>query len=235
MPKKRILLSALFNQNSAIDPLFIDKYVGGMGLAAVPEEGQKVLVLWGGEDISPCLYKQKASYFTRAANVRSQRDHIEELLARQCINKGIPIIGICRGAQLMCAISGGTLIQHVSGHYGDHQVMTKEGKLYTTNSIHHQMMNFEKVDHYTLIAWAHPNMSNTYIGENNKELPYAKSKEFLEPEIVWFPKTKALCIQGHPEYMSHTDPYVKYIVQLIRQYIFSETMEQTRNVEEGPA
>ena len=52
-----------------------------------------------------------------------------------------------------------------------------------------------------------------------------------EPEIVWYPKTKGLCIQGHPEYMKPTtyfangdvdqeNSFVAYSRYLIRKYLF---------------
>lgn len=54
------------------------------------------VVLWGGEDISPKIYKQQAVY-ADADNELSMRDKYEVLIANEAIRLGIPIIGVCRG------------------------------------------------------------------------------------------------------------------------------------------
>lgn len=208
------LASAIFPEESPFDLIF-----DGVYAVKFPEEikdNTSALILWGGEDISPAIYGHKASKYTDAGERPSYRDRLEIELARAAIERNIPIIGICRGAQLMCALSGGTLIQHVTGHAGpSHDIETDEGKKLWTNSVHHQMMNPFKVDH-KLIAWASPALSKIYIEQFAEQ-----SREDIEkePEVVWFPQTKSLCIQGHPEFPSATMPFIKYCLDLTKQYI----------------
>jgi len=100
-----------------------------------------ILILHGGEDISPAIYGQTPSKYTRAGRKLSQRDKHEVALAEQAIKLGIPIFGICRGAQLACAIAGGSLVQHVENHItSGHNIVTATGETYKTSSCHHQMM-----------------------------------------------------------------------------------------------
>jgi len=175
-----------------------------------------ILVLHGGEDISPSLYGQKPSQRTGASDELSARDISEVLLAKRAIELGIPIFGICRGAQLACALAGGSLVQHVENHVGHHHdVITADGEIYSTTTCHHQMMNPWNVPH-ELIAWSAPSLSDRYIieGEKEIEMPY-------EPEVVFFPQIKCLAIQGHPEWMPKSSAFVQYCLKLVEEKLCS--------------
>ena len=179
------------------------------------------LVIWGGEDISPALYNDALSKYTYAPALPSRRDRIEVDACNAAISRGIPIIGVCRGAQLVCALAGGRLIQHVNGHGGSHLMETNTGRQIMTTSVHHQMMYPFDVKH-EMLAWAAPSRSNgVYKIGINEDDPQMEGK--VEPEVVWFPKIKALAIQGHPEFVSNPDsnPFVQYCLSLVDQYILS--------------
>lgn len=168
------------------------------------------LVIWGGEDISPSLYKEPVNGAHAGVNL-STRDVIENAVCLAAISKGIPIIGVCRGAQLLCALAGGKLYQHVSGHMGNHGIVTKDGKEYTTSSIHHQMMDVRAMrkDEYEMIAWSRLSLSKEVNGD-------------VEPEIVYFPKIKGLAIQGHPEFMHPDCDFVAYTQKLVADYLLKK-------------
>ena len=222
---KRILLSAIWNQDSGIDTLFDEKFYGSKGYNDLEKEKNVVLVLWGGEDISPSLYNQQPSNHTSAKSIPSNRDQIEKRMAEWAIKNGFPIIGVCRGAQLMCALSGGKLVQDVDNHFGHHPIYCKEivpglgDSFVTASSIHHQMMIPDGVDHQ-LLAWPESpsKRSTVYRGEDGKNIETCLDPNWKEPEIVWFPKTKALCIQGHPEYMSDKAPFVQLVNKLVEHF-----------------
>jgi anthranilate/para-aminobenzoate synthase component II len=177
------------------------------------------LVIWGGEDISPSLYNEKPAKQCGAGPLPSRRDVAERDACRACIERGIPIIGVCRGAQLLCALAGGRLLQHVEGHAGrSHSMMTCDNMNIITNSVHHQMMYPFEIEH-KMIAWAHPKISHVHIDQYGSNDPRMANK--VEPEIVWFPKIKGLAIQGHPEFIAKPDesPFVQYCLDLIDEYI----------------
>ena len=214
------LASAIFPEDSPLLNIF-DCQDTIMNVDELDIVEYKALVLWGGEDISPGIYDQlPATMYTDAPYRPSQRDHLEMALAKRAIEKGMPIIGICRGAQLMCAVSGGTLIQHVDGHglWGSHDMETNDGQMLLTNSVHHQMMNPFEVDH-ELLAWTPKNLSTRYIGNDNE--PVVLPEDWKEPEVVYFPKTKALCIQGHPEYSSARKEFQDYVKDIVTKYILN--------------
>jgi putative glutamine amidotransferase len=74
------------------------------------------LVMSGGPDVEPGRYGQEPSPQTTV--VRPGRDEAELALFRAARQTGIPVLGICRGMQLMNVALGGTLIQHLPGVVG---------------------------------------------------------------------------------------------------------------------
>lgn len=178
-------------------------------------DGIDALVIWGGADISPSIYNEPVHARCGAGPELSVGDRIEVAACKAAIARNIPIIGVCRGAQLVCAMAGGILVQDVRGHGGDHRITTKDGRSIITSSVHHQMMYPFKMDpdEYDLIAWADEPRSPTYAG--------VKVPPDREPEIVYFPKIKALGIQGHPEFMNPKDEFVTYCNALVLEYLVS--------------
>jgi len=184
------------------------------------ETKNSILILHGGQDISPAIYNHKPSRWTQAEEQMSPRDLSEVLLAERAIELGIPIFGICRGAQLACALAGGSLIQHVNGHGGGHHgVVTSDGKTYETSTCHHQMMNPWETKH-ELLAWSSPAKSNIYIVEHEELIDMEK-----EPEVVFFPEIKALAIQGHPEWMQKSTDFVQYCLTLVKEKLLCSSMK----------
>ncbi|GLC03230.1 putative glutamine amidotransferase [Mycobacterium kiyosense] len=77
------------------------------------------LVITGGYDLDPAAYSQEAHPSTDQP--RTDRDAWEFALLRGALDRGLPVLGICRGAQLLNVAFGGTLHQHlpeVIGHSG---------------------------------------------------------------------------------------------------------------------
>lgn len=171
-----------------------------------------ILVVHGGADISPSLYNKAKSNRTWADDRPSTRDNIEWTMMQAAKAKGIPIIGICRGAQMLCALAGGYLIQHVNGHGGNHIVTTVDGQEFTTNSIHHQMMYPFDVKH-ELLAWSKEKKSDIYYDVNEKV------NVEVESEFVYFPEIKGFAIQWHPEMMSSSSDATEYVINAINSRI----------------
>lgn len=181
-----------------------------------PEEiltKNSILILHGGSDISPSIYGETPNSHTWASEGPSNRDHLEINLAKKAISDGIPIFGICRGAQLLCALAGGKLFQHVTGHQsGDHKIITSNGEVLRTTSAHHQMLNPYGVEH-EMLAWSEVSRSREYVGEKDQSLIPPK----VEPEVVFFPKIKSLAVQGHPEWLKKEAKFVKYVLSTIQE------------------
>jgi len=69
------------------------------------------LLLAGGGDVAPALYGEAAEPET--ANVNEARDRLEILLIRDFLLAGKPVLGICRGLQIVNVALGGGLIQDI--------------------------------------------------------------------------------------------------------------------------
>jgi gamma-glutamyl-gamma-aminobutyrate hydrolase PuuD len=151
------------------------------------------ILLEGGSDIHPSIYNDPNTD-THAGDSLSNRDRIELKAINDAITKNALIIGICRGAQLACAVAGGKLVQHVTNHGGAHPVTTADGKQFEVSSVHHQQMYPWDVPH-DMLAWSLERYSDCYRGHDiNME------KHKVEPEAVYFPTIRALAFQWHPEW-----------------------------------
>lgn len=74
------------------------------------------LILSGGGDVDPALYGESA--ISAVGGVDANRDHTELVLARWALVAKKPLLGICRGLQLLNVSCGGVLYQDVSQHDG---------------------------------------------------------------------------------------------------------------------
>jgi gamma-glutamyl-gamma-aminobutyrate hydrolase PuuD len=145
---------------------------------------------------------------------------------KYCKANNIPIIGVCRGAQFMCAFAGGSLIQHCTGHTnGAHDVITVDGEQFPVTSSHHQMLDVAGTPH-ELVAWSAKRLSSVYYSETNHSSPHIASavlsETFKEPEVVFFPEIKGLAIQGHPEWADESTEFVQKTLEWTVDYLFAE-------------
>jgi putative glutamine amidotransferase len=77
------------------------------------------LMLAGGADIDPASYGQPPHAET--VDTMPERDAFEIALTRAAIERDMPVLGICRGMQLINVARGGTLLQHLPELYGHHE------------------------------------------------------------------------------------------------------------------
>jgi len=87
-------------------------------LASVPQyaRGMRGLLLVEGEDIEPARYKAERPELAHLDETHPLKDEIEARLVRHALKRRIPILGICRGSQLVNVVCGGTLREDVLKH-----------------------------------------------------------------------------------------------------------------------
>jgi GMP synthase-like glutamine amidotransferase len=182
--------------------------------------GMDAIVVWGGEDISPTFYDEEP-YVHSGPRKPSERDVVEWHLIKEAKQKGLPMIGVCRGAQMMCAAAGGKLVQHVQGHNGGrHLITTNKGLQFSVSSLHHQMMYPFDVKHEHL-AWSSERKSNDYFPEGKDYTKALEEEKVKEPELVFFNELNALAVQCHPEYHQYGDPFNIWFNKLIVERFFA--------------
>jgi gamma-glutamyl-gamma-aminobutyrate hydrolase PuuD len=93
-------------------PLIVPSVRGALPLLPEYRERMRGLLLVEGEDIEPQRYAAERANFRYLEKTDPEKDEIELRLLRYALEKHVPVLGICRGSQLLNVISGGTL-------YGD--------------------------------------------------------------------------------------------------------------------
>ena len=73
------------------------------------------LLLAGGNDVSPALFGEQP--IEQLGEVNPLRDQFEVRLLRRAVSRRMPVLGICRGVQMMAAALGGTLWQDLPSQY----------------------------------------------------------------------------------------------------------------------
>lgn len=129
------------------------------------------LILAGGSDLDPAAYG--ATPDPETGPTTPERDRSELALAYGALERKLPLLGICRGMELLNVACGGTLQQHLDrvdlhrhtrGVYGDHEVRLEPGSLAaravgaeraTVKSHHHQGVG-ELGEGLSASGWSEP-------------------------------------------------------------------------------
>lgn len=95
-------------------------------LASIYHQVSRVdaLILSGGEDVNPLLFKQEP--YKKIGAISSERDAFDLALIRYARELKKPLLGICRGAQMLNVANGGTLYQDLSYIEGSYIGHTQE-------------------------------------------------------------------------------------------------------------
>ncbi len=160
------------------------------------------LVLSGGVDIHPSIYRGNTTYPHSPKNGwYRERDEFEIALFKKARDRGMPILAICRGLQLVNVVLGGTLIQDL-GDTGDkiHEAVYEDKRHLISiepNTLLHELAPTGKAD----INSAHHQAIDT-LGKGL--LPNARAADGTIEGIEWLNKTGKpflLGVQWHPERM----------------------------------
>lgn len=168
------------------------------------------LILLGGTDIDPVIYGQQPLKWTDKPD--TERDDKELYEIDMAIMHKRPIIGICRGAQLLCAYNDGSLIQHsvIARPNTGKAVLTTEDGEFVAPVDHHQIMvpggNYvllaeEEIQH---VRWTSDTEHHT---------------EDYIPHVIYYPETNSLAVQPHPEWDKRGSSFVAWLNNVVIDYL----------------
>ena len=179
-----------------------------------------VVFFAGGSDVNPKLYNNAPLPETAYDD---NRDRLDLLTFAVCREEGIPMVGICRGAQFLWTQLGGRLYQDVDNHNdGEHEIMHfATGKKYLASSVHHQMCYPSPVDGLRLLA-------TSDVSRTRKTPECTSTGKSTDYELWSVEKKGILGIQGHPEYVGWPQ-YSKLCADLIKQHILDSQFTAYQN------
>lgn len=214
--KPKILLSVSSKKENYINAI---NNSGGIAVAEYcPEASAEYagLLLCGGNDIDPIYYNESIN---GSVDIDTERDKAEFELVKAFVEMNKPIMGICRGCQLLNIAFGGNMYQHIlnadehSAEADDliHKVTVTEnnflsniyGTGFSVNSHHHQAIK-NVANGFDIIAVA----GDTIEAIAHKELPVFG--------VQWHPER--MCYDNIRDDAVDSADLFKYFVELCKNY-----------------
>jgi gamma-glutamyl-gamma-aminobutyrate hydrolase PuuD len=174
-----------------------------------PQEFRLVLFT-GGADIDPKFYNHTSPQ--GFCQTYPRRDQMEGEIFKIALANKVKMAGICRGAQLICALSGGSLMHDIQGHLGGHIMESNLGHI-MVNSIHHQMMLPGKGSFVAGVSSSR--LSKTYYGDKDEQVMYSGP----EVEAIICANTNSCGVQYHPEMMKATADGVLFFIEMMNDLL----------------
>lgn len=194
-----------------MERLFSTQY----GLTQVGTPAEADVIIWnGGEDIGTSIYNERPC-MSGIPLQASKRDTAEIAMWNEFKSRPNKLLlGVCRGSQLLNCLNGGSLWQHVDGHNGSHEMVDlRSGEVVAVTSTHHQQM-IPPEKEGVVIGVASKSTIKMRDGHRKAHVPTSNLRDGLDVEIMWYPRTHTLCIQGHPEYVPNSR-FASYTKELL--------------------
>jgi gamma-glutamyl-gamma-aminobutyrate hydrolase PuuD len=92
-------------------------------LACLPQHKERMngLLLVEGDDVEPKRFAARKANLKYVENTHPLKDEIEIRLLQEAVRRDVPILGICRGSQLLNVVNGGTLYGDVQKEKASHR------------------------------------------------------------------------------------------------------------------
>lgn len=178
------------NHNGAIERMFREEDYALAGSVFCAD----LLCLEGGADVTPSIYGE-VNY---ASNNSQERDIKTFGLIAIAKRRGIPVVGICRGAQALNVYNGGKMVQDIPGHAipGTHK-LKYHGVEFDVTSTHHQMMVPGGMAKTSVVSDDGVTEIVTYNHHNQNDL----------------------CFQPHPEFTNHGSSCRELFFKLMHDWL----------------
>jgi len=175
-------------------------------------------ILTGGVDTHPSFYNGKTVYNNLPPSFQMERDLFEERIYRYSQSNKLPLLGICRGMQLINVLQGGKLIQDLDNGNARHkkEESDKEHAIVAENNSLLYKISGSLTGHVN--SAHHQAIDPNAIGDNLMVNAYDDDDEKIIEGLEFKNKTgKAfmLCVQWHPERIKNKEenPFSENIKQ----------------------
>lgn len=161
------------------------------------------LVLTGGTDVDPTLYGDHVRETTPPLD--PPRDRFEAQLLTEALERGLPVLAICRGLQLLNVTLGGTLHPHLTDHPlgfdGAHEVTLTAGSV--AAGIYGRSTAVNSLHHQAVAALGDGLVATGWSPDGTVEVMEAREHRIL-------------AVQWHPEQLARPDPAFAWLVEAAR-------------------
>ncbi len=159
------------------------------------------LILPGGGDISPTWYK--GSSHPAIYSLDLERDTFEMKVAQFALDNHIPVLGICRGLQILIVLSGGTLIPHLPDEYeGVHRIDPEPEQRNPTKHMvkitksNSSLASMVKSSKFSVVSWHHQGVRT--VPSDWRVVAHAVEDGLIEA-VEHKKHPWAIGVQWHPE------------------------------------
>lgn len=208
----------------ALPAAYVDavRRAGGIPILLPPGESRSAqlmqhldgLILTGGGDIDPALYASEGH--ETVYMVDKERDETEIAFSHRAISLHVPLLGICRGTQMINVALGGTLIEHLPDSVGtvvEHRLPPREPTTHPVEVVPHSRLAhilYSSADHddawnvqaLETASWHHQAIRR--MAPDLQVAAYAPDGTIEAVESTTHPWL--IAVQWHPELTAHSDP-----------------------------
>lgn len=182
------------------------------------------LVLTGGEDVSPELY---GDWSDETVHINPERDGTEFRLIENAMNRRVPILGICRGLQVLNVFLGGTLVIDLEKYYGriHRAISNKEDRVHGVRLVDESHLKEFIGQETGEVSSAHHQAADR-IGSGLKVAARAEDGTVEAIEGNDDLPSRIVSVQWHPERMHFDSPFSRGVLDL-----FGSCLTITRKTE----
>ena len=202
------------NRRFALPAAYVDavRRAGGLPVILPPGEDEPAavlalldgIILSGGGDISPRFYG--GTHHATNYMLDPERDGSEIELARSLLTQDMPLLGICRGTQVLNVALGGTLIEHLPDVVGEAVLHRAPPRLPVPHEVvidpASRLASIVGASHLTAASWHHQAIRQPGTGlQVVAHAPDGTIEAVEKPGHPWL-----VAVQWHPELTAADDP-----------------------------
>ena len=205
------LKNSVENENFKCVNLYAVKNKDSVNLLFKKADG---VIITGGEDVNPSLYG-KQNELDRCGTINPHRDSLEQKMIRYAVKNKLPLLGICRGHQILNVTEGGSLIIDIPTDIGSKYLHRDSRKAveHKSTAVYHNIYIEKRTFLYNIVRvdsgkiYSNHHQAVEKLAKGFKISAYAKDKvaEAIEPaDTLQHPFI--LGVQWHPEAMDVKNP-----------------------------